>query len=243
MARKEKKEEGGGGQLWLVTFSDLMTLLLTFFVLLLSMSSMDQSVITRVNIFQADIGFMSARGAGKVPPRIKMIVDLLEKPWLMEQKPDRLTDLLFPNDVLPKDLNRSTLEKNLEVLLKPEGVAIVLTDKLLFPEGSAALTDTARTLLEQVAWVLHTMAIEVNVAGFADDIPTDDVSNKYDLSANRALAVLEYFLGQGFDNRRFTVSAYGPNLPMDKRYTLESQTRNRRVEILLKTDPFIGGYS
>ena len=113
-----------------------MTLLLTFFVLLLSMASMDRNVLTKINLFTRDVAMSFPRAAGRIPQRIRFITDLLDNPWDILEKPDRIKDLLFPDDILPKDISTSTLEENMKVLVKPEGVALVLTDKLLFPPGA-----------------------------------------------------------------------------------------------------------
>ena len=102
MAKREKKPPRLKPVMWLVTFSDLVTLLLTFFVLLLSMSSMDKSVLTRINPFQTDVAHMSPKGSGKVPARINMVVPLLENPFDVMKKKNRIKDLLFPHDVLPR---------------------------------------------------------------------------------------------------------------------------------------------
>lgn len=82
MARRKKR---GGGEVqanWLVTFSDLVTLLLTFFVLLLSMSSMDKSIVRQVvSVFTEDVGFLDVRSTGKIEDRFKVLEKILQKPW------------------------------------------------------------------------------------------------------------------------------------------------------------------
>lgn len=243
MARdKEKKTpEAGGG--WLVTFSDLVTLLLTFFVLLLSMSSMDQSYITRVTINPAELGFLAKRGSGRIDIKAQIISELLERPWEILDKQNRIKDLLFPDELLPPDIARSTLDKNLKVLAKPEGVALVLTDKLLYPLGAFQLDSSAKALLGAIVPVLQYLSnADVNIAGYTDNVGGMAPSN-FELSGKRAIAVLEYFVSSGLRNERFSVSAYGPTYPMVSNETPEGRAQNRRVEILIKTTPFIGGYS
>ncbi|WP_461210843.1 OmpA/MotB family protein [Desulfocurvus sp. DL9XJH121] len=242
MARKKKKGGSGvAGDAWLVTFGDLVTLLLTFFVLLLSMSSMDRSILTKITFFSRDLGAMTIMSAGRIPQRIKMIIDALEKPWEVLEKQERLKDMLFPDDVIPPEISRSTLMENLKVLQRPEGVALVLTDKLLFPTGGAELDPAARKLLAVVAEVLGFMAAPVNISGYTDDVGGRAEPN-YVLSGQRALAVLDAFLKAGLPNERFSVSGYGPFWPMADNATAEGRAQNRRVEILLKTTPWLGAY-
>ncbi|NJB67943.1 chemotaxis protein MotB [Desulfobaculum xiamenense] len=243
MAKKKKKGGGGmSGDEWLITFGDLVTLLLTFFVLLLSMASMDRSTLSRITIFSDDIGFLSYRSAGRVPQHIKFIIDALDKPWEVLEKQQRIKDLLFPDDILPEELSRSTLNENLHVLERPEGVALVLTDKLLFSTGSAQLGPQARPILTAIGEVLQYMSAPINVSGYTDSVGGDAAGN-YRLSGERALAVLQHFLSQGIPGERFSVSGYGPNWPIADNASTDGRAQNRRVEILLKTTPWLGAYT
>lgn len=243
MARKQKKAGGGGGGAsWMVTFSDLMTLLLTFFVLLLTMSSMDRSILTKLTLFTQDLGYMTYKGSGRIPTRIRLVNELLERPWELLDKQERIKDLLFPDDVIPPDINRSTLLENVQVLARPEGAALVLSDQVLFERGGWELSDRARVLLGQVVQVLSYTNAPVNVSGFTDEDPVGAV-DEYELSARRAMSVLEYFLVGGQSADRFTVSGYGPNWPLEAEWQETNPAKNRRVEVLLKTTPWLGAYS
>ncbi|OEU66147.1 MAG: flagellar motor protein MotB, partial [Desulfovibrio sp. S3730MH75] len=208
-----------------------------------SMASMDQSFLTRVTITPAELGFLAKRGAGKVTAKVTLVSELLERPWEVMDKQNRIKDLLFPDDVLPPDMDRSTLDENLKVLAKPEGVALVLTDKLLFPLGEYELDDNAKVLLYQFIPVLEYLgAADINISGYTDDVGGMNPSN-FELSGQRAMAVLTYFVEQGIPNQRLTVSGYGPTYPMFSNTTPEGRGQNRRVEILIKTTPHLGGYS
>jgi len=243
MARKQKKSGGGGGGAsWMVTFSDLMTLLLTFFVLLLTMSSMDRSILTKLTLFTKDLGYMTYKGSGRIPTRVKLLTELLERPWELLDKQERIKDLLFPDDVIPPDINRSTLMENVQVLARPEGAALVLSDRVLFERGGWELSERAKVLLGQVVQVLSYTNAPVNVSGYTDEDPVGNV-DQYDLSARRSMSVLEYFLEGGQPADRFTVSGYGPNWPLDQPGLEADPVKNRRVEILLKTTPWLGAYS
>ncbi|MFW5735209.1 MAG: OmpA/MotB family protein [Oceanidesulfovibrio sp.] len=248
MARKRKKAPGGGGDpSWLITFSDLTTLLLTFFVLILSMSSMDRTILTKVNVFTQSLGFISERASGRIPQRIQLILDLLEEPFSVVDKPNRLKDLLFPDYALPPDINRSTVFENIRVLERPEGIALVLSDKLLFEPASSELTPEARALLEPLTELILFMTADVNVSGHTDggaDLwnPVEqEAIDPYDLSMDRATSVLAYFVQTGVPQRRFSISGYGPDWPYEAPPG-KDPLPNRRVEILLKTNPYLGGY-
>ncbi len=241
MARRKKRGGGGGGEGWLVTFSDLMTLLLTFFVLLLSMASMDTTTITRISAFSKGTSHIDLSGPGRVPERVELLTAMLKDPKNILEKMNRIKDLLFPLDILPKELSKGELDKNLSILEHPEGVVIVLTDSLLFAEGSPILDEKGGKLIDALTPVIHAVNADVNISGYTDTTPGRAISND-DLSAMRALSVLERFLQAGMQAGRFSVSGYGPDKPMFTNDTPEGRRRNRRVELLVKTTPRVGSY-
>lgn len=239
MARKKKKKGGGvASDAWLVTFSDLITLLLTFFVLLLSMSSMDKSIIKEISsVFVQAPAFLGKSNRVKVEDRFKLLRDILQKSWDIFEKKERIIDLLFPDQVLPPEISKNTLQKNLEILKRPEGVALVLQDKLLFRPGEYRLTPVAKQLLEQVANLIYVWPAPVNIAGYTDNTVGRKMDN-YTLSSLRALSVLGFFRDKGLEPQRFSVSAYGPNFPIASNKTPQGRARNRRVEVLFKLNGY-----
>ncbi|SDB54061.1 chemotaxis protein MotB [Desulfonatronum thiosulfatophilum] len=237
MARRKKK--GGGAKVdpmgWLITFSDLITLLLTFFVLLLSMSSMDRRIVTEaMSLFGANLGVVSQKTAGRIPTKLEIVVELMQRPWEFRDNEQRIRDLLFPDDVLPREISKATLEENLRLLQRPEGLAILLTDELLFPLGGHELTQSAQALLEILAPLLLYVPNVVNVSGHTDNLVGRTMDNDT-LSALRAMAVLEVLLSSGVPNAKLSVSAYGDRMPVSDNRTPEGRALNRRVGILFKT--------
>lgn len=233
--RKKSPEISKAGMGWLLTFSDVMTLLLTFFVLILSMSTMDRSILREVSArLVGDEGPAPSMGAGRIPDRFELMAQILEDPLKVFESHQRIKDLLFPDEVLPENMSRGTLQENVEVLVRPEGVAIVLSDGLLFPSGQSALSAESANLLTEFAAFLGSVPMPVNIAGYTDNV-SGGAKDNYVLSSERAMAVLAFFLEQGFSPGRFSVSAYGPAFPIAENDTPEGRAKNRRVEILLKT--------
>lgn len=238
---KKKKQKCPPLALWLVTFSDLVTLLLTFFVLLLTMSSMDNSVLTRVTLSTADLGVLEKRGSGRVNVKERLIVELMEKPWEILEKKQRIKDLLFPDDTLPEEIDKGELDKNLEVLEKPDGVALVFTDSLLFAPGESDLSPRGQFLIDRLVPMMTQTQAPINIAGYTDE--TDETQSPMQLSGDRALSVLAHLVDSGVPPKRFSVSAYGGEYPVvDELGRPVDAEMNRRVEILLKTARPIGGY-
>ncbi|WP_316898821.1 OmpA family protein [Pseudodesulfovibrio indicus] len=238
---KKKKEVCPPLALWLITFSDLMTLLLTFFVLLLTMASMDNSILTKVTLTTADLGLLDKRGSGRVNAKERLIVDLMEKPWEVLEKQQRIKDLLYPDDVLPDEISKSELDQNLDVLAKQDGVALVFTDQILFAPGGSELSDQGKFLMAKLVPMMTQTDAPINVAGYTDQ--SDATQTPLDLSGDRALAVLAFLVEKGVPNSRFSLSAYGNAFPaVNELGRPVASPKNRRVEILLKTAKPIGGY-
>ncbi|SBV94831.1 OmpA/MotB domain protein [uncultured delta proteobacterium] len=242
MARRKKKGGGADSAAWLVTFSDLMTLLLTFFVLLLSMSSMDKPLLTRITVTSDDPSPLDHAGRGRIPDQIRLLLQIVEDPTTVLEKQDRIKDLLFPNDILPPELSPGTLAENLRVLAHPEGVVIVLSEGVMFPQGEYVLTAVGQQLLSAFVPVLHYSTADVNIGGHTDTGEVRHGLDNYELSGRRAMSVLEYFLHQKFPARRFSISGYGPDKPLYPNDTDRHRAQNRRVEILLKTTQWLGRY-
>ena len=244
MARRPKKPEIGvaSAPAWMVSYSDLVTLLLTFFVLLLSMSSLDSTVIARISSFSGNAAPIEAAGAGRMSDRVRLVVKLLRDPDNIMMQSDRIKDLLFPDDVLPPEMNSADLKKNLQVLEHPEGVVLVMTDGLLFAEGSAELDERGLKLLDALTPVILGVNADVNISGHTDSTPIPAPGND-ELSAGRALAVLQRFLAGKVPADRFSISGYGPDKPMYPNDTAENRSKNRRVEILLKTAKRLARYT
>lgn len=280
-------------QPWLLTYSDLVTLLLTFFVLLLSMSSMNRVTLSRIGSHFGEAGEQASGITGTVPERIRELEPLLARPAQVYAHQREIKELLFPGAELPPGIDRSTLDKNLRILEHPEGVVLALTDDLLFAPGQWQLREAARPLLGMLAEVLEYVTADVAIAGHSDPrtegapavglaaegsgpgggagAATGDAAG-YELAGRRALTVLEYFVQRRLDPARFSVAGYGPDRPslagqppapgapgvaVAPGGTGEGQgaaggpgaatgsddpDRNRRVEILVKTTPRLGGY-
>jgi chemotaxis protein MotB len=187
-----------------------------------------------VSHFVGDMGLAPKKGAGRIPTRFALVQEIIENPADVLDNPQRIKDLLFPDEVLPEGMARSTLHENLRILARPEGLALVLSDGLLFESGGSTLSEGSRKLLAEFARFLAVTSMPVNVSGYTDNVRGTTKDN-YTLSAERAMAVLAFFLQTGFSPERFSVSAYGENFPLADNGSPEGRAQNRRVEILLKT--------
>lgn len=199
MARKRKQsssEEGSGAPLWMVTFSDCMNLLLTFFVLLVTFSSFDTEVLT-------DLGFVFTRifpGVSFKPAGADLDNSALSSST-------RLTAL----EAHAKGSEKPTLTRGLEENIKRETQtadfhtrkAFCADSKSIFWGKGTAISSDGEETLETLALFLKLVPSRVVISEHSLDNPKSDP-----LGLDRAWAVIEYLTTkQGLDRKRFSVSA------------------------------------
>lgn len=239
--KRRAPEERGVNYLWLLTYSDLITLLVGMFIMILTMSSVDRQAVQAVSVQIAQTDVLGRTAAGRMDIRQKLVVSMLRDPEEAQRQAERLKEMIFPEDQLPPEMAKGVLERNLQIIARDNGVALQLTDALLFEPGQTKLRPAGREVLRRLATVLQLVPAPVNVAGFADS-QTSKAEGNYELSIQRALGVTEDLLQGGLPANRLSVSAYGSDKPLTTSDDPKEQAANRRVEILLKTRPDLGGY-
>ncbi|MDR2800851.1 MAG: OmpA family protein [Desulfovibrio sp.] len=232
---RKKAKPAGTGLSWLVTFSDLMTLLLAFFILLFCMSGMDKTVVSR-------IGAQMRGQTQKKPPAlatrekdIQLIAKYLKNPRELPGVAQKALDLLFAFAPPDPETSPKKLSELVELLSHPEGVVIVLTDDLLFSENSAELKEKGQKLLDLLTPVILALNADINISGHTDDQPASAPQSLYERCYGKAAAVLEHFLQAKVPADRFSLSGYGPDKAAYSDESAEGRRKNRRIELLLKT--------
>ena len=233
MARREKKPEEKKGSAWLVTFSDLMTLLLTFFVLLLSMAVIDERRVREVLFtVRGSLGIGSAIStplADKNTPRA-VIPGAFDLP----------TDALEPlRDMLWEDPNQDVS------LMSNRYIEIIsISSDVLFAPGETRLTDKGQTLLGRIVSVLRNLDYPILLAGHTS--PTRDEVDEYrvdldpyafsptwEISFLRAMSVYLLFKDMGLPSDKIMVEGFGEYRPRVSNNTPMGRATNRRVDIVL----------
>lgn len=245
---------------WMLSFTDLVMLLLALFVLIFSMSSMDIAVLERITASLNSRSVHNAFGPSRVDGRIRILAEMMMDRARLPEQEDLIKDLLFPEDILLKNLDNSTLKQNIRILARPDGIAIVIGDRLLFEEDSAKLSPAAREVILAFSPILRSTRANVLITGHSGEKKaepvTADVRNSpgtpdapgkpdtpeadeleehgYILSSLRALAVLKVFLQDEAGAYRFAAAGYGPDRPLTEEEHMPGTDLNRRVEILIK---------
>lgn len=230
LASATEDDEDSGGE-WLVTFSDLVTLLLTFFVFLVAMANLDEQKFEQiVESIQANLGKQESPGGdvGRLnltrtqPRSLDQLTGLEEEPLLEDvQQTLKMKNI--------DDFVRVTTTGN-EVVMRVEG-------QTFFTSGQAELKKEALPILDQVAAIVLRHADYVlHIKGHSDPRPISSAKfdSNWELSALRATAVLRYLLGKGVPARRMTATGYADTQPLLPNTSEENMAKNRRVEFVLE---------
>lgn len=253
----DENETGG----WIYTFADLMTLLLVFFVLLFSLSSVEAERFEETMRSLNDA--LKGEGANSVidlphdaPVKTEVpeeIEEILPAKDLAEQDSDKPTEseVESQNVVVDSEWTRLTDEFNqqfqvavatdaVEVGTPKDGkLTIKVKGDVLFPAGSADFNAEMMTVLDSLVLTLKKNPdLKLSIQGHTDNIPieTTRFPSNWELSAIRATNVLRYMVRGGLDVDRLTATGYGESVPVADNSTLEGRAQNRRLEFVLQKD-------
>jgi chemotaxis protein MotB len=225
---------------WMVTFSDLVMLLLTFFVLLLTMSSMDTKQLKALfTHFQGSTGVLELSGSTDVSGLANFMTQYYDTDSMLviDQK---LLKHLFLADEDSKDDAEDALdgiEELIGITDDERGIVISFQEDIFFQQGEAAIKGDVQPFLDGIAKAIQGCANEVLIMGHTDNVPVNSplYGSNWELSLYRGLSVLQYLLKkEGISPSRFSVGGYGPSRPLYPNDTAKHRALNRRVEIIFK---------
>lgn len=219
--RKRKREEASTGGGWLTTYSDMVTLLLCFFVLLYTFSNLDTEKFSGV--------MASFRGGSGILEGGNTFTGNTEE-----------VNLGILKDEVEKYAKESNLESGITVSIEERGLIIRFMDKVLFDPGKADLKDESKEILNIIAGILQKEEFKdklIKVEGHADTTPVnpkDGFPTNWELSTARATNVLRYLVEEnGIEGERISASGYSYYKPIAPNDTPENKSKNRRVDIVI----------
>lgn len=213
---------------WMTTFSDMATLLLTFFVMIVSMSEVEVKKFKEaLSYFQGRTGILTHDAV--IPSNRQQVIT---------QTPRHSQDLEAKYERVLQYLQENDLDDKVEVNLLEEGVHVMISDSVMFLSGKAELIDPSRSLLRMIAGVLSDDISEVTVEGHTDNRPihTSLYPSNWELSTARAASVVRFLLDQSsaLDPSRYSAVGYGEYQPLASNETAAGRAKNRRVTILFQ---------
>lgn len=229
------KKPNPGAPKWLVTFADLMSLMLCFFILLLSFSEMDRQKYKQVG--------GSLEKAFGVQRKTK-IMDLAAGDKLIGKDFDQDVIALHLKVMIGKQIQEEIdsrlgdLKDQLEVGIDGSDVIIRMMGESTFDSGKAEIIEKLKPLLMKIGRILAEAKGDVIVAGHTDDVPISGgpYKSNLNLSIARATAVAEFLLlNSQIKPERVSIMGFGEYRPLASNQSDEGRRKNRRVEIIVGT--------
>lgn len=214
---------------WMTTFADLVSLMLTFFILLVSMSTLDQTGLQDISTyFQKAVSVLSAGHRTEInlipPAQLQRAVTPRELMLAMRQNSHVV-------------LQNSALEHKVKAVIVKNKLYLRIKDAVMFDEGSAQLKPENIKALRRISRMLAMSPGRIQVNGHSDTHFKKQVGNKYqdpwNLTLARSASVLRILEEEGVSSARLSLAGYGPSRPVSTDATPFGRSRNRRVEIVL----------
>lgn len=226
MGGKKCPECKPGAPLWMSTFTDMNQLLLTFFILLLSMSSMDtRKIKVAIGSLQGSLGILKEGSQTEMTKN-----DIMSRMSFVQNVQNMKSKV---TQSMKDYIQQAQLQQNVTVAESKKGVSVRIMDSTIFDPGSAAIREDAKPLLDKLAAVMAESPFDVMVEGHTDDIPINTAlyPSNWELSTMRAVNVVKYFLDKGVNPQKLSAAGYAGNHPVVPNISPESRAKNRRVEI------------
>jgi chemotaxis protein MotB len=223
--REELENQLNKGALWAVTYGDLMSYLMIFFLMMFSFS-MSKADKSKSRKYEESLSNIQKAFGGKVSEKQQERAKLQEQEETFEQK-------------MKETMQTSDLSNLVQIQSNERKVKLVLTEGVLFSSGHAELKEPAKKVLAPIAAELTKVNNDIIIEGHTDNVPikSGKYASNWELSMARAYSVLVFFSEQGIEARNLAGIGYGENRPIADNATAEGRARNRRIEIsLMKTD-------
>ena len=244
---KDKKEESPQSN-WMQTYSDMVTLLLAFFVLLYTFSAIDVERFEEV-MSSIQHSFMGRTGVLEGTPepgeeegeridvsdysQAREVIMTTEYQETLLEAAEQIEEVYEDLHAFLEDMG---LEEDVSLRLEERGIVMELPERVLFEKGEADLLPDFLPTLDLFAEILADIPNNIIVEGHTCTIPinTPEFPSNWELSVIRAVEVARYFTEEAeLDPRRFSATGYGEHQPIASNETPEGRQKNRRVSVVI----------
>jgi chemotaxis protein MotB len=225
---EEKEEVEEGAPAWMVTFADMVTLLLTFFVLLLSFANTDTQKFKDMLGSLKDAFGTQKEEIGEFERNRAEIIE--STPNIMDVK-EREKFLFFQE--MKRVISKNKLSGRTKLEMEADGLRLRVEGQAFFKTGSAEISPEIYGLLDEIKKLLDKFDYMLIVEGHTDNIPikSDIFPSNWELSASRAISVIRYFMENlKVPPQKLLAVGYADTKPLVDNSTPENRTKNRRVE-------------
>lgn len=241
MAKKKPDEPKKGAPEWMNTYGDMVTLLLTFFILLFSMSSVDAKKFSgMVAALQGSLGVLDG---GTVMENSVMENVQLQSNLESSISEDKDFEKLATD--IKEYLNQNGMNNNISVMNENSGLVLRFKDNILFDSGKSEIRAEAYKTLNDMSAMLNKEEFKdkmIRVEGHTDNDPirTGRFPSNWELSTSRSSNVVRFMIEQsGLSPNRLSASGYGEYHPVAPNDSQINKSKNRRVDILILKDGII----
>jgi len=232
---KKKHEEHENHERWLVSYADFITLLFAFFVVMYSISSVNEGKFRTVSdSIKAALNPVVSPASNLTPFTIGENKALMLKPTIEEAKEPALRRL---REIMRSLKNETKLEIVQLKELTNGDIVLTLPDTVLFRSGESVLRPEARPFIQAIGDVLIELDRHVRVEGHTDNVPISTVQfpSNWELSATRAVTVVRALSEQyGVQSDHLTAVGHADSRSITDNLTPENREKNRRVEIVVQ---------
>ncbi len=224
-------EEGGAPE-WMTTFSDLMTLLLCFFILMFAMSEVKQAKFSQAADSLRE-GLGTADTESEDPAQMTGAASAADTTGASLEK--AVEDMMEKiKEKLENFVSEHELKNTLDVSQDDNGVSLSIQDVVLFRPGSAFIESSSEWVLDTLAILVEEINLPLIVEGHTDNSPirTAQFPSNWELSAVRAAGVVRELVERNFDPNAIYIEGYGHQRPIESNNTREGRATNRRVNLL-----------
>jgi chemotaxis protein MotB len=231
MARKKEPEKEQNLDRWLLTYADLITLLLIFFVIMYAMSKVDAAKFNQV------VEMLSKAFGGQ-----KSVIDMSNMGLLPQNAVfgDTRTKQRKLYVKAIGQLQKEISSRSIRISEDERGIVVSLASDFYFGSGKADFGDSTEAVLKKISGLLNTTDGNIRIEGHTDDMPiiqgttlAQRLPTNWELSSQRAVNVLKFFEKLGLKRTRLSAAAYADTRPIKPNDTYEGRAYNRRVEIVI----------
>jgi len=221
-----------GAPAWMATFADLATLLMTFFVLLLSFANMDVVKFRQMAGSVKDAFGTQVESPGTFEEKSDTAVTIQ-----LSEEEDRTIDMMQMGERIRKTVEEQGLEGKTEIKVDDSGVILTVDGTFMFDGGSAKLKPEFEKFLAEIAKIIEEHDYPLAIEGHSDNIPIKSpiYPSNWELSSSRATAVLRYLIEKyNVPANRLMAVGYSDTRPLVPNNSPENRAKNRRVEFHFK---------
>lgn len=234
--RKTTEKAASGAPAWMTTFSDMVTLLLTFFILLYSVSNVDAQKFKNISaslqaVLSGGSGILQGEDTDQIPlVDPEKILDDLHEPSQIKESTMKMYEQVKGY------IDERGLEAQVIVSVNRSGVFVDIKEVILFEPGEASLKAGGKSMLDELEGLFLQFENEIVVEGHTDNVPmrSGAYPTNWELSAGRALAVVRYLSEiKQVPEERLAAIGYGEYRPIIGNETAANRALNRRVNLLI----------